>query len=129
VVVAPAASCEQSFSGATACALVAGLHYRADSGDTRFDGALRCRAHGLSALHVHGLGVRESPAHLTESHYVNGQAWLALILYNAAFPRDDVAENTLSQLERYILDSYERSRMRGGHARHALIGPAGDSVP
>jgi len=114
-IVAPNDRYEQTYTGATALALATGLHYRAESGDTGFDGWLKRWAHGLVALHVHGRGVRESAAHLTESDYVNAQSWLALILYNGRFPQDTVAAEALPELEAYIRERYRSYRPRFFH--------------
>ena len=99
---------DQTYTGATAFALATGLLYRAESGDKAFDDWLQRWAHGLAALRVHGRGVRESAGHLTESHYVNGQSWLALINYNNVFPDDVAAAGALSGLEAYIYERYSR---------------------
>ena len=97
---------ERAWPGATALALVSELSYRALTADESFADARRGWLRGLLALRVPGRGFREAPHYLSESSYVNGEAWLALAEYAAAFPGDHEIAGTLSELDDYLTRSY-----------------------
>lgn len=97
---------ERAWSGATALALIAELKYRAVTGDEQFSEARTRWLRGLLALHVPGRGFREAPHYLTESAYVNGEAWLALGEYARAFPNDQKVAKLLAALDDYLITRY-----------------------
>jgi len=99
-------SYERAWPGATALALVSELWYRRLTNDARFAPASERWAHGLVAMHVPDRGLREAPHYLSESPYVNGEAWLALVEYSLAFPNDHSVARTLSELEEYLIRRY-----------------------
>lgn len=99
-------SYERAYSGATALALIVELKYRTATGDDRFSEARARWLSGLFALRVPGRGFREAPHYLTESGYVNGEAWLALAEYSHAFPKDHKVIKLLAELDDYMIARY-----------------------
>jgi hypothetical protein len=106
VVAEPDGGYPTALSGGTALALLSELELRAATGDERFARARRAWLQGLLTLAVPGRGLRERPGALSESPYVNGEAWLALAAYCEAFPDDETAAAALRDLEEYLLDRY-----------------------
>ena len=102
-------SYERAWPGATALALVSELRYRAVTSDDSFANARRAWLKGLLALSVPGRGFREAPHYLTESGYVNGEAWLALAEYARSFPADREIVDSLSEIEDYLMARYGAS--------------------
>lgn len=100
---------ERAWPGATALALISELNYSAASGDDEFVEMRHRWARGLEALHVQGRGFREAPHYLSESPYVNGEGWLALARYAQRHPNHRIAQDTLPQLEDYVIHHYSDS--------------------
>ena len=97
---------ERAWPGATALAILSELGYRAAAADESFAKARRGWLAGLLALRVPGRGFREAPHYLSESGYVNGEAWLALAEYARAFPGDREIAESLSDLDDYLMTRY-----------------------
>lgn len=91
--------------GATALALLAELYYYRNSGDGRFAGQREAWLRGLLSLHRPGAGFLRSPDSDEESHYYNGEVWLALAFYSATF---DAAwlEPKLAEVDRAMMTAY-----------------------
>ncbi len=106
---------ERAWSGATALSLLAAVKYYSGTGDTQFNDDIQFWKNGLYALHVPGRGFREAPHYLTESAYVNGEAWLALAEYLRVFPEDLEARSFLQALDNYLIEQY------GGKANSAFL--------
>lgn len=95
-------------SGATALALLAELYYFRASGDGRF-GTQRDRwLNGLLALHRPGAGFLRAPDSQEESHYYNGEIWLALAFYNMTFEAPALAER-LKAVDTYMMAAYGKA--------------------
>ncbi len=71
--------------GATALALLAELYYYRNSGNGRFAAQREAWLRGLLSLHRPGAGFLRAPDSQEESHYYNGEVWLALAFYRATF--------------------------------------------
>jgi hypothetical protein len=97
---------ERAWLGATALSLLTAVKYTSVSGDPQFKDEIQFWKKGLVALHVPGRGFREAPHYLTESPYVNGQAWLALAEYDRVFPEDTQTREFLEMLDDYLIDKY-----------------------
>ena len=108
-VVSANGSYERAWPGATALALVSELRYRAATTDDSFAKARHGWLKALLALRVPGRGFREAPHYLTESGYVNGEAWLSLAEYARSFPADQEIVATLSEIEDYLMARYGAS--------------------
>lgn len=91
--------------GATALTLLAELYYYRTSGDGRFEQARRDWLHGLLSLHQPGKGFRRGPLSEKESHYYNGEIWLALAFHAQTFADPDVAA-VLPQVDDYMMAAY-----------------------
>lgn len=104
---------ERAWLGTTALSLIAAIKYYRATGDDRFNPNILAWKEGLLALQVPGRGFREAPHYLSESHYFNGESWLALAEYVLSFPGDKQAVKTLDDLDDYFIERY-RSRE---HAR------------
>ena len=103
---------ERALPGATALSLLTAINYLHDTGDTQFNPVIEGWTNGLIALSVPGRGFREAPHYLTESAYVNGQAWLALGKYVESFPADKGTLVFLEQLDDYLLKTYSEKPNR-----------------
>jgi hypothetical protein len=101
---------ETAWSGATALALVAELHYFRATGDDRFSEQREAWLRGLLSLYVPRRGVRSHPTTLDEATYFNGEAWLALGYYTETFPEATEVRSVLSRFEDYLLERYDRDR-------------------
>ena len=99
-------SYERAWTGATALALISEIIYRRVTADERFAKERQAWVEGLLALRVPGRGFREAPHYLSESAYVNGEAWLALAIYARTFPADRNIAETLSSLDEYLMRYY-----------------------
>ncbi len=97
---------ERAWPGATALTLSAATKYFSITGDTRFNEMIQRWKDGLIALKVPERGFREAPHYLTESDYVNGEAWLALAEYSAVFSEDKDTQKFLIELEDYLFELY-----------------------
>jgi hypothetical protein len=97
---------ERAWSGATALSLLTAVKYYSETGNKQFNDDIQFWKTGLYALHVTGRGFREAPHYLTESAYVNGEAWLALAEYLRVFPDDVEARNFLQKLDNYLIEKY-----------------------
>lgn len=106
---------ELAWPGATALSLITALRYRAVTGDRRFDPIVHAWKDGLLALWVPGRGLREAPHYLSESPYVNGEAWLALAEYVRIFPEEDSVRNMLVEFEEYLFNRYSEHNSRFYH--------------
>ena len=106
---------ESAYPGATALALAAGLRYQEVSGDNRFEKLLGRWVEGLRAVYVPGRGFREAPHYLSESGYLNGEAWLALARYAESYPHDRETAELLERLDDYVLERYRDSTSRQFH--------------
>lgn len=91
--------------GATALTLLAELYYYRTSGDGRFEQARDGWLHGLLSLHQPGKGFRRGPLSEKESHYYNGEIWLALAFHARTFADPDVAA-VLPQVDDYMMAAY-----------------------
>lgn len=91
--------------GATALALLAELYYYRNSGDGRFARQREAWLRGLLSLQRPGAGFLRSPDAQEESHYYNGEVWLALAFYSATF---DAAwlEPKLAEVDRAMMKAY-----------------------
>lgn len=91
--------------GATALALLAELYYYRNSGDGRFAGQREAWLRGLLSLHRPGAGFLRAPDSQEESHYYNGEVWLALAFYRATF---DAAwlDPQLRDIDRAMMTAY-----------------------
>lgn len=95
-------------SGATALALLAELYYFRTSGDGRFTRQRDRWLNALLALHRPGAGFLRGPDSQEESHYYNGEIWLALAFYNATFKVPELAER-LEAVDAYMMEAYGRA--------------------
>ena len=93
--------------GATALALLAELYYFRTSGDGRFERKRRAWLQGLLSLQRPGAGFRRAPGSDLESHYYNGEAWLALAFHALTFENAKVARS-LAEVEPYFMTTYGR---------------------
>jgi len=105
-VVSSDGSYRNAWLGGTALALLAELLYSHVTGEERFAAMRRAWLQGILSLHVPGRGFRWGPTLLNESHYFNGQGWLALGTYVSMFPEDKEARAVLEALDDYLLDRY-----------------------
>jgi len=104
---------ERAYPGATALTLIAAIKYRNTTGDHQFDAEIIHWKDGLLELMVDGRGFREAPHYLSESEYVNGEAWLALAQYINSFPDDAETRSVIYELEDYYFNEYSlRPRIR-----------------
>ncbi|WP_282606019.1 hypothetical protein [Pelagibius sp. Alg239-R121] len=92
-------------AGASALALLSELYYYRSSGDGRFaqDRELWLRA--LLALHRPGAGFLKSPDAQEESHYYNGEIWLALAFYKQTFDAEHL-EPLLTEIDHAMMTIY-----------------------
>ena len=95
-------------SGATALALLAELYYFRTSGDGRFAHQRDAWLNGLLALHRPGAGFLRAPDAQEESHYYNGEIWLALAFYSATFEVPGL-EARLKEVDDYMMAAYGRA--------------------
>ena len=92
-------------SGATALALLAELYYYRNSGDGRFTQQREAWLRGLLDLRRPGAGFLRAPDSSEESHYYNGEIWLALAFYNATFDSRPL-ERRLRDIDRAMMAAY-----------------------
>lgn len=92
-------------SGATALALLAELYYYRNSGDGRFTQQREAWLQGLLDLRRPGAGFLRAPDSSEESHYYNGEIWLALAFYNATFDSRPL-ERRLRDIDRAMMAAY-----------------------
>lgn len=92
-------------SGATALALLAELYYYRNSGDGRFTQQREAWLRGLLDLRRPGAGFLRAPDSTEESHYYNGEIWLALAFYNATFDTRPL-ERRLRDIDRAMMAAY-----------------------
>lgn len=95
-------------SGATALALLAELYYFRTSGDGRFARQRDRWLNALLALQLPGAGFLRAPDSQEESHYYNGEIWLALAFYNMTFEVPELAEQ-LEAVDSYMMEAYGRA--------------------
>lgn len=95
-------------SGATALALLAELYYFRTSGDGRFAAQRDKWLNALLALHRPGAGFLRAPDSQEESHYYNGEIWLALAFYNMTFQVPQL-EQRLIEVDRYMMEAYGKA--------------------
>ena len=92
-------------TGATALALLAELQYYRGSGDGRFEASRMAWAKGLVFLNAPGRGFYRSAGRPEESHYYNGEAWLALAYLQATVP-DRALARRLEAIDDYMIATY-----------------------
>jgi len=100
---------ERAWPGATALSMVAALKYYEATGDSQFNAAVTNWKDGLLALKVARRGFREAPHYLTESAYVNGEAWLAFAELERIFPGNEESRTFLQELDDYMIQVYGNS--------------------
>ncbi|TQV83123.1 hypothetical protein [Denitrobaculum tricleocarpae] len=91
--------------GATALALLAELYYYRNSGDGRFAQQREAWLQGLLGLRRPGAGFLRAPDSTEESHYYNGEVWLALAFYIATFESARL-ERQLRDIDRAMMAAY-----------------------
>jgi hypothetical protein len=97
-----------AFTGATAMAVIAELHYSLASGSTRFRPSRMAWIKGLQALRLPSGGFRTSPEEIETSPFADGQAWLALAVYRHLHSRDETIRPGLETLEAHLMRAYGR---------------------
>jgi hypothetical protein len=95
-----------AFTGATAMAVIAELHYSRASASTRFRPSRIAWIKGLQALRLASGGFRTSAAEIETSPFADGQAWLALALYRHLHPGDETIRSELETLDADLMRSY-----------------------
>ncbi len=91
--------------GATALALLAELYYFRTSGSGRFEQQREAWLRGLLSLHRPGAGFLRAPDSQEESHYYNGEVWLALAFYRATFDAGWL-DPQLADVDRAMMTAY-----------------------
>lgn len=103
---------ERAWTGATGLSMIAAIKYFETTGDPLFNETITHWKNGLLVLKVPRRGFREAPHYLTESPYVNGEAWLALAEFDRVFHGDRVFKNLLRQLDEYLIETYSNGHNR-----------------
>lgn len=122
----------RAWTGATALALLAEVHYFEETGDDRFAALRRAWLEGLKALQLASGGFAEYPGSEEESDYFNGETWLALAHYVRLFPDDHVTAGALARADAHLMEYYTRAPsfmffhwgMRAATVRFATTGEA-----
>jgi hypothetical protein len=105
-VIALDANYSRALTGATALALLAELQYAQAARDDRFASLRSAWLQGLLSLYVPARGFRFSPTLLVSSPFVDGEAWLALAVYNRGYPGNESVQRILPRLDDYVIARY-----------------------
>lgn len=93
-------------TGATALALIAELYYFEAFRDNQFKDVREGWLRGLIGLHRKGGGFVKSPNVREESHYYNGEGWLAMAHYARLFPGNSEVRKILGVVDAYLIEHY-----------------------
>lgn len=99
---------ESGNAGATAFALLAELHYFEATTDERFQEQRLAWLMGLRELQLPSGGFSQSASDPSESHYFNGEAWLALAHASRLFPSNTIVKAMLAKADAYLIERYGR---------------------
>lgn len=105
-VISPDGDYEKAWLGSTALALLTEIHYFFASGDHSFAELRQAWLKGVLALRIPGRGFRQLPHVINESPFANGEAWLALAHYLAAFPDDPAVATVIKDIDDYMVGKY-----------------------
>lgn len=103
-------SLKKAKGGGTALAMLTAIYYRRVTNDSQFDSVIEGWKRGLISLKRKDGVFWSKPNSKKESHYSNGEIWLALAEYISDFPEDRQTQSLLETLDLQIMNKYNEDK-------------------